>query len=140
MIYLDASAILPMLVTEDRSAAAISFEERNRDVLFVSDFAAGEVASALSRLVRMQILPRENADQLCERFDAWRLSATRIGSIDASDVALGMSYVRRWELKLRLPDAIHLAACRRFGFVLASFDARLATAAQAVNVELAALA
>jgi uncharacterized protein len=139
LIYLDAGAIFPMLVTEDRSAAAIAFEGRNLDRLCVSDLAAGEVASALSRLVRMQIFSAEDANRLCERFDAWRLSATQIRTISASDVALGTTYVRRWDLKLRLPDAIHLAACRRFGFALASFDARMVNSARAVGVELADL-
>ncbi len=137
MIYLDASALIPMLVTEDRSAAAIAFAARNRDQLFVSDFAAGEVASALSRLVCMQALSNTDADQLCERFDAWRTGSVHAGSIDSSDVALGATYVRRWASKLRLPDAIHLAACKRFGHALATFDTRLVDAARAAAIELA---
>ncbi len=38
-------------------------------------------------------------------------------------------YVRRFELKLRTPDALHAAICRRTGSTLVTLDQRLADAA-----------
>ena len=51
-VYLDASIILPTMVEEAISEAVDRFLAASTD-LVISDFAAAEVASAMSRLVRM---------------------------------------------------------------------------------------
>ena len=51
--YLDSSVVLPTLAKEPASAAIDAFMSTIEQELLVSDFAAAEVASALSRLVRM---------------------------------------------------------------------------------------
>ena len=54
--YLDASVILPTLIPETGSAAVDRFITESGEAMAISDFAAAEVASALSRLVRTGVL------------------------------------------------------------------------------------
>jgi predicted nucleic acid-binding protein len=80
-LYLDASILLPTLVVEPASAAVDAFLLACADDLIVSDFAAAEVASALSRLVRMgRLTAREAADRLAN-FDDWRAGATEFADM-----------------------------------------------------------
>lgn len=57
-----------------------------------------------------------------------------ITAITPGDIAVATGLVRRFALKLQLPDAIHLALCQRSGLVLATLDAGLAGAANALAV------
>jgi uncharacterized protein len=51
--YLDASVLIPTLIAEPSTEAVFDWLGAANRELLVSDFAAAEVASALSRLVRM---------------------------------------------------------------------------------------
>ena len=132
--YLDASALLPMLIAEPGSAAVDAFMASSADDLVVSEFAAAEVASAISRLVRTDRLAAEDAGARLADFDAWRTTATEDVELNAADVRLAHLYVRRFELMLRAPDALHAAVCRRAGLELITLDRRLALAAEALGV------
>lgn len=132
--YLDASALLPMLIAEPGSAAVDAFMESATDGLVVSEFAAAEVASALSRLVRTDRLGGADASARLADFDAWRATAAEDVELNAADVRLAHLYVRRFELMLRAPDALHAAICRRADLVLITLDRRLAGAADALGV------
>ena len=101
----------------------------------VSDFAAAEVASALSRLVRMDRLTMTEAKERLADFDDWRAGATEHADMDAHDCRLANTYVRRFELKLRAPDALHAAICRRLGLRLVTLDRRLAAAARELGID-----
>ena len=100
----------------------------------VSEFAAAEVASALSRLTRMGALERDVADGHLGDFDAWRAAFTIDLDIQSSDIRLAHIFVRRFDLGLRAPDALHLAICRRAGHKLLTLDRHLAAAAKALGV------
>jgi uncharacterized protein len=54
----------------------------------VSDFAAAEVAVALSRLVRMGRLTRTEAAERLADFDAWSTGETDFADIDSHDCRL----------------------------------------------------
>lgn len=134
-LYLDASAILPLFIQEASSEAVHGFL-RSADIeLVVSEFAAAEVASGFSRLARRGALGGEAAAARLADFDAWRAAFTLEIDIDAADIRLANVFVRRFELGLRAPDALHIAACRRGGHALATLDARLALAAEALGVD-----
>jgi predicted nucleic acid-binding protein len=107
--------------------------------LVISEFAAAEVASALSRLVRTGLLARDDATARLSDFDAWRAVATMDMDLQASDVRLANIFVRRFELGLRAPDALHAAARRRAGHSLITLDRRLAVAAQELGVKVRVL-
>ena len=133
--YLDASTLLPMLIEEPGSARVDEFIADNKGMLVVSEFAAAEVASALSRLVRTGRLSVDDASARLADFDAWRAAATENVEIGATDVRLASVYVRRFDLMLRAPDALHAAACRRADLVLVTLDKRLAVAAGTLGVQ-----
>ncbi len=133
-VYLDASVILPTLIEEEGSAAVDRFMAGSDDTLIISDFAAAEVASALSRLVRTGALDIEDANRRLADFDAWRAAATTDLDLQASDARLAHVFVRRFELMLRAPDALHAAICRREGHLLVTMDKRLAAAATELGV------
>jgi len=97
-------------------------------------FAAAEVASALSRLVRMALLTEADASARLADFDAWRAAMSLPVDIGASDARLAYIYVRRFDLGLRAPDALHLAIARRLDATLVTLDRRLATAARELGV------
>jgi len=132
--YLDASAILPTLIEEAGSAAVDRFIAETDEALVISEFAAAEVASALSRLVRTGRLEPEDATARLADFDAWRAGSADDVDVQASDVRLAHVFVRRFDLMLRAPDALHAAVCRREDFVLVTLDRRLALAAEELGV------
>ncbi|CAN7652631.1 type II toxin-antitoxin system VapC family toxin [Phenylobacterium sp. LjRoot219] len=133
--YLDASALLPMLIEEPGSAIVDDFIGATSGPLVVSEFAAAEVASALSRLVRTARISPEDATARLADFDAWRVAATEDIDMNAADVRLANIFVRRFDLILRAPDALHAAICRRANLALITLDRRLATAAEVLGVE-----
>ena len=139
-VYLDASVILPTLIEDAASAIVDRFMDNLDDDLIVSEFAAAEVASALSRLVRTGFLDHEDASRRLADFDAWRAAAARDLDLQASDVRLANVFVRRFDLMLRAPDALHAAACRRDDHLLVTLDKRLAAAALELGVRTRLLA
>jgi predicted nucleic acid-binding protein len=132
--YLDASVVLPILVRESASAAVDAFMSTVQPELWVSDFAAAEVAAALSRMVRTGLLQATDGTARLSDFDVWRAAMTRPAEIHAADVRLADAYVRRFDLALRAPDALHLAIARRLDVALITLDHRMATAASELGV------
>ena len=133
--YLDASALVATLVREPGSAAIDTFLEHYDGALGVSDFAAAEVASALFRLVRTHLIAQEDAEARLSDFDTWRSVRTEPIDIGPSDARLANAYVRRFDLTLRAPDALHAAICRRLDLTLVTLDQRLARAARELGIE-----
>ncbi len=138
--YLDASAILPILVEEAASVTVDAFVSGLGEPLVVSAFAAGETASAVSRLVRTGRVNANEARALLDSFDAWRTTSAIPAQLAPSDVEVADLYVRRFDLMLRMPDALHIAICRRERHVLVTLDRRMAEAARALGVEVRHLA
>ena len=132
--YLDASALVPVIMKEPSRAAVVGFLATAVGRPMISDFAAAEVSSAVSRLVRVGELSAEQARDRLFSFDTW--CATDFEAIDVApqDVRTAASFVRMFELKLRTPDALHLATCLRLGAVMVCLDRRLAAAAEALDV------
>jgi predicted nucleic acid-binding protein len=127
--YLDASAILPLLVLEQTSEAIERFVSATAEPLVVSDFAAAEIAAALSRLLRTGVRTEMAAGQRLALFDVWRDADTVYADITAADHRLASLFVRRFDLMLRAPDALYAAICARLGLTLVTLDHRLAAAA-----------
>jgi len=132
--YLDASVILPTLIEEASSGAVTEFIGDPARALIVSGLAALETASGLSRLVRMGALGADAARMHLADLDAWRTAYTEPLEIKAADMKLADAYVRRFDLALRGPDALHAALCGRTKHTLVTLDARLAAAATALGV------
>jgi len=107
------------------------------DVLVVSDLAAAEFASAVSRRVRTGAFTTENARLSLNGLDAWLARATHRTAIMATDVALADAYLRRLDLALLTPNAIHIAIVQRLGAVLATCDRQMAAAARELGIAVA---
>ena len=84
-LYLDASVILPTLVEEASSQAVEQFINTTSGHIVISAFAAAEVSSAISRLVRTSVLDRQDALNRLNDFDTWRAVAR---SADTEPLAL----------------------------------------------------
>jgi predicted nucleic acid-binding protein len=97
------------------------------------------VASGVSRLVRTRLLTAEQAAARLADFDAWRAATSSPVEVRPADVRLAYAYVRRFELMLRAPDALHLAIARRIDVTLATLDRRLARAAEELGVSVEAV-
>ncbi len=70
-------------------------------------------------------------------FDAWmELDVTSVTLIPP-DLALATTWLRRLDLNLRAPDALHIAMASRLRLPLLTFDAGMATAARALSLPLA---
>jgi predicted nucleic acid-binding protein len=132
--YLDASVLLPTLIAEAATEAVYDCLGAASQELVISDFAAAEVASALSRLVRMTLLTDADASARLTDFDAWRAAMSSPVDIAPSDARLAYIYARRFDLRLRAPDALHLAITRRLDATLVTLDRRLSAAAQKVGI------
>jgi len=129
--YLDTSILLPTLIAEPMTEAVYDYLGADRQELLISDFAAAEVASALSRLVHMALLTEADASA---RLAAWRAAMSLPVDIGESDARLAYIYVRRFDLALRAPDALHLAIARRLDATLVTLDRRLAAAAGELGI------
>ena len=104
------------------------------EALLVGDLTAAEVASAISRLVRIGGLARPVAEHLPRALGAWRASATNGAAFAAEDAVVAEAFVRRVTLALRAPDALHIAICERGHHTLVTLDRSLALAAEVLGV------
>jgi predicted nucleic acid-binding protein len=134
-VYLDASVLVTIIAEEPTSEIVDAFLERHGARLGVSDFAAVEVASAMSRMVRTHMITQTDAKARLVDFDAWRSFRTRTIDIEQSDFRLANTYVRRFDLMLRAPDALHAAICGRLNLTLVTLDRRLAKAARELGID-----
>ena len=132
--YLDTSILLASQLEEVASDAVDEFVAATFEPLLVSDFAAAELASGVSRLVRMRVLPSDDAMAQLRDFDVWRARETVAVDMSGGDVRLADAYVRRFDLMLKAPDALHLAMSSRLGASLVTLDQRLANAARALGL------
>jgi uncharacterized protein len=139
-VYLDASALVPTLIEQNGTKAVDEFLSATNDLLVVSDLAAAEVTSALSRLVRMGRLGRDQAAALLDEFDTWRADAATMIDFLPTDFRQARLFVREFDLGLRAPDALHAAICRRTGDLMVTLDRRLAMAAATLGVAAECLA
>ena len=133
-VYLDASLMIALLRTEESSDVSLDYVNRTAAPLIASDFAKGEVASAVSRLVRTGDLELAAARARLEAFDEWAAAATSPLDTEPRDIHLAAQFVLQFALQLRMPDAIHLAAVRIRGLTLATLDQKLAETAQRLEL------
>jgi hypothetical protein len=132
VIYLDASVILPLFLRQSRSADAERLIVAGGHAL--SDLSCAEFSSAISIAVRTGRLPVGAAREKLAMFDAWVGAEAHLNELSRDDFAAATLLVRRFELALRTPDALHIAIAMRLGATLATFDERMAGAARAVGL------
>jgi len=130
-LYLDASALIPLFITESRTVDAES-ALRGR-VPVVSDLAIAEFSAGIARRLRMRDIDEADALTVFANFDAWVASARR-ETVTAEDLLDAITLVRRFDLGLRTPDALNLAIAKRCNASVLTFDDQMARAAQSLDL------
>ena len=136
--YLDSSVLVPLVRVETSTPQVAAWLRELSEPPSMSEFGRGEVGSAMARLVRTKLVDRADAIERLEWFDEWARETLTL-DVDASHLRAASQLARRFELGLRLPDAIHLALARANGIPLATLDVRLGRAAETVGLAVARL-
>jgi len=134
----DSSIIVSLFAGDELTARAEQFASQRNLIFLVSDFACAEVASVISRSVRMRELTKAEAKTIFRRFDAWRENGTEHVETETADVVAAEAFLRQLNLTLLAPDALHIAMAQRKGATLATFDIKMAASARKLGLELAA--
>jgi predicted nucleic acid-binding protein len=135
--YLDASVLVALFTDEPVSAQAQVLLHDGEDIVLVSDFAAAEFASTIARDVRNGEIARNHAIAVFSNFDGWLAQSGEFVEMKAADIAMATAYIRRLDLNLRAPDAIHIAMTQRLGATLVTFDKKMAVAARSLGTSVA---
>ncbi len=136
-IYVDANVMVAWFVLDPLNERADAALRRLKDELTISDFTAAEFSSVIARRVRTGDLDADEARTAFANFDNWCARYARRVELVFQDVACACDLVRRLDLVLRTPDAIHIAMVRRTGCQLLTFDKAMARAACALGLETA---
>ncbi|HEX3653391.1 MAG TPA: type II toxin-antitoxin system VapC family toxin [Rhizomicrobium sp.] len=136
-VYLDASAVVSIFVSDAFSGRIDSFLRDNAPGIKVSDFGAAEFVSVLGIQIRIGNIEKAQARIILRRFDAWIARAPMMIEIGPEDIRAADAFLRRLDLVLRTPDAIHIAAATRLGLDLVTFDSRMAACARAIGASVA---
>lgn len=131
-LYFDASAVAAVILNEP-AAPAVDQVIRSSANVVVTAFSIAEVSSAIARLHRMKSLATPT-ERLFRNLDDWVATFARLTNILDDDVWRAAALVRTLSLKLRTPDALHLAVCERLGAQLVTLDGNLAKAARVQGV------
>lgn len=137
-VYADTSLLVPLFARDAFNERARHFLTAQQPALVISDFACAELVSAFARKTRTRQLTLMEAREALATFDTWLAPQPPRAEISAADVQLAETHLRRLDLPLRTPDALHIAIAQRHGVPLATFDVRMAEAARALGLQVAA--
>ena len=135
-LYLDASVIVSLFISDAFSDRAESEAFGADQELFVSDWAVLEVSSVVRKRARIGAISQEEALTLLADFDLWRAQSTTVANVQAADIAAANILVRRLDVVLRGPDAIHIAIVQRLGAHLLTFDKGMEKVAASIGLRL----
>ena len=138
-VYLDTSVIVPLFLIDPFASRAKAYFLSNVPEVVVSDLASAEFAAVVAARIRMRQLTDVEARSSLSQFDNWKAAVATGALAVPSDIGDAERFIRRLDLNLRTPDAIHIAIARRLGGELATFDTRMAECARALGAGVAAL-
>ncbi len=131
-VYLDTSVRALVILQDEGWPAIDAWLTALPGAPTISDFGWGEFASAIGIRVRSGRIDARSGEttlaKAAEIVKEWPRT-----EITAKDIAHGTSLVGRFELGLRLPDALHVAVAHRLGYQLLTNDRRQAAAAAALS-------
>ena len=133
--YLDANVLVALLTPDPLSARAEAFLSTGAQGFFVSDFAATEFVSVVGRRIRTLEITLADGRIALANLDAWMARAAQRVEIGTADVAVADAYLRRLDLTLLTPDALHIAIAGRIGAALVTFDRQMAASARTLKLE-----
>ena len=133
-VYLDANVLVALFVVDPLNARADKAMSSPHDDLIVSNLSTAEFSAVVARRVRTRDLSSGEARTAFANFDAWCPRHTRTIEMDGSDVTVATALIRRLDLALRTPDALHLAMAQRASCALLTFDRVMAKIARALSL------
>ena len=135
-VYLDVNAIVALFTVDPLNDRTDKVLRGLRDTLVVSDLAGAEFSSVIARRVRTRELSASEARTAFTNFDLWCASQTQRIETEAVDMAHGTGLLRRLDVMLRMPDALHIAIAQRIGCALLTFDRAMANVARGLGTEI----
>ncbi|HXQ14448.1 MAG TPA: type II toxin-antitoxin system VapC family toxin [Caulobacteraceae bacterium] len=132
--YFDASVLVSMFVRDEHTDRVHRWIATLSDRPLVSNWAVTEFTSALGLRRRIDVLSRDEREQIELALDGWLYSADRI-EVAAADLTFARFLMRSEATPLKAPDALHLAIAMRWGARLATTDRQLGRAAEEVGVQ-----
>lgn len=137
ILYLDANVLVGIFLPDALAcridAALRSVAGLPAESVRLSDFGEAEFIAVVGRRHRARDLTGPAAREAVADFDQWAAQSARVVPTLSSDLAAATAYLRRLDLNLRAPDAIHIAIAHRLGATLLTFDARMREAAAALG-------
>lgn len=134
-IYLDTSVLLPAF-HDDGHSERVSDWLSGLDNFAFSRWTVAEISSALGIQVRMRRLTPEARRDIEFELDGWLLDRPVCALADA-DLVQARRLLRD-DVRLRTPDALHLALVMRHGYRLATLDDDMAQAARTLGLAVVA--
>ncbi len=131
----DASALVSLFIPDAHTPVLKAWLASGNQSLFVTDFAAGEVSATFGRLVRTGVIGGDHGQALLSTFDRWRRTQTMPIATESVDVGEAVTLVRRFDLGLRMPDALYIATASRLSMSLLTFDMRQSNAARTMAIQ-----
>lgn len=142
MIYLDTSAVVPLLVRERESPAVRArIAALPPAELAISGWTITEFVSAVGIKVRMRELDPRTGGQVVSAFFRITDESLTILMPAPEDFVLAQQYLERFDAGLRAGDALHLAiASNNDARQMYSLDRALLQSAQKLKLEMQLLA
>lgn len=134
LLYLDASVLVAVMDDEPTRPLFDALLTDGSATFMVSDFAVAETSAALMALWRARRQSALSNQAELERLDQWAGDFTDRVHVASPDIEYAMRQVRRYDLVLRAPDAIHIATADRLGATLLTLDRGMARAAAILGV------
>jgi predicted nucleic acid-binding protein len=110
VLYFDTSFVTPLIRQEATSLAVDRFlKRRSGEDLTISHWTRVELSSLLARDVRMGLISPAAAIEADAQFEAIVAASFTVLLPGADDFDLCKRYLQRFETRLRVGDALHLA-------------------------------
>jgi uncharacterized protein len=139
-VYIDASVLVSFAVGEGHAADVRHWlNSRSQKEAVISPWCDTEVCSALGRKLRMHELSVDREAQVRLMWRTTMQGLLTVVPTHTVDFHHAADLCARPDLKLRAPDALHLAVARRLDLPLATFDTVMAEAAAALAIPLVTL-
>jgi predicted nucleic acid-binding protein len=133
--YVEASVAVSLFISDVHSHRADAWLARQGDPLLLSAWTITEFSSALALRRRSGTLVMQDSLAAESAFDGWVSSdQVRQLEIGSADFAAARQLMRYDMIRLRAPDALHLAIALRLGAAMATLDDDLQEAAKAVGL------
>ena len=115
--YFDTSFLVPLLISEPRTAQVEKFFEslHKGETLLFSRWGQLEFASVAARLFRMGEMSANDAHTVIGEFNRLLVQSFRLHTPAADDFRIARDFIGDFQTKLRGGDALHLAMAANLG-------------------------